>query len=179
MRLTLRSAPSLTMGHHISAVLLRGPYAEEKARAFDLKPIPLGSGITMFPLYGTYCDSWSERLGVHGSHSRRPMLNDQVVHRMINTIADDPLFAVIDTDYFGGIGDQAAAVYRGRKEVMAPRVSYRGPINDALRELGVVAQGPLDRFDTLGLGDYRDFDDLFEEDEDDAEPGAAPDRGAM
>jgi hypothetical protein len=77
------------------------------------------------------------------------------------------------------LGDQSAAVYRGRKEVMAPWVDYRGPINAALRELGVVAQPPLDAFDTLGLREYREFDDLFEEYWDDPDPGGAPDRGGV
>jgi hypothetical protein len=167
------------MGHHISAVLLRGPYDAEKARAFDLRPIPLESGITMFPLDGKHCDYWSEKLGVHGSLSRRPQLNEPVVHHMVNAIADDPLFAVIDTDFFGGIGDQAAAVYRGPKEVIAPWVGYRGPINHALHELGVIPRGALDLFDTVGLREHRDFDDLYEDYDDDAEPGVAPDGGGI
>ena len=163
------------MGHHIGAVLLRGPYDDEKARAFDLKPIPLEFGITLFPLDPKHTDYWSGKLGVHGSRSpHRPLLNSEVIHHMVNAIADDPLFAVIETDFFGGIGDQVAAVYRGQKELMAPRVGYRGPINDALHLLGVTARGPLDLFDTLGLREYRDFDDLYEEYEDDAEPRAAP-----
>jgi hypothetical protein len=151
------------MGHHISAVLLQGPYDEDKARAFDLRPIPLGSGITMFPLDPGYCDYWSEKLGVDGLLPHRPLLNSQVVHHMMNAIQENPLFAVIETDFFGGIGDQAAAVYRGHKEVMAPWVGYRGPINDALHHLGVVARPPLDHFDTVGLREYRDFDDDFDE----------------
>jgi hypothetical protein len=158
------------MGHHISAVLLRGPYDAEKARAFALQPIPLEFGITLFPLCARYCDDWAERLGVDGFLSDRPLVNCGIVHHLVNAIADAPLFAVIETDYFGGIGDQSAAVYRGQEEVMAPWVAYRGPVNRALQALGVSARGPLDAFDTLGLGEYRDFDDLFEEYYPDAEP---------
>jgi hypothetical protein len=158
----------------MSSLLLRGPYLEEKARAFELKPIPLAFGITMFALDPRYCDRWEDKLGVHEYLPGRPLLNTAVVHHIANAIAEDPLFAVIETDYFGGMGDQAAAVYRGQREVMAPWVDYRGPINQALRELGAVAHGPLDLFDTLGLREYRDFDELFEEYEDEGEPDAAP-----
>jgi hypothetical protein len=38
-----------------------------------------------------------------------------------------------------------------------------GPINRALRMLGVTAAANLDEFDTVGLGHHRDFYDLFED----------------
>lgn len=43
----------------------------------------------------------------------------------------------------------------------AVQVSVR-PINEALRILGVTPSNGRDEFDTVGLGKYRDFDDLFE-----------------
>jgi hypothetical protein len=153
------------MGHHISAVLLRGPFDEQKARSFDFKPFRLGSELTLFPLYPAYTDFWSEKLGTSGWLSKRPLLNGATVHHLIRSIAVDPLFAIIETDYAGGVGTQAAAVYRGEVQVMAPEVSESGkygPINKALRHLGVAAGGMMDEFDTVGLGQYRDFDDLFE-----------------
>ena len=97
-----------------------------------------------------------------GFLSQRPLLNATVVHRMMNEIAAAPLFAVIETDYFGGNGDQAAAVYRGGIEVMPPEAARRGPINKALRTAGVLTRVGLDEFDTIGLGEFRNFDDLFD-----------------
>ena len=81
---------------------------------------------------------------------------------MIRAVAPEPLFAVIETDYFGGNGDQAAAVYRGEQEVMAPAAGAVGPINEALRHLGIRASAGMDEFDTLGLGQFRDFDDFVD-----------------
>jgi hypothetical protein len=150
------------MGHHIGAVLLRGPFDEERARAFDLKPVPLTAQITLFPLDAGYYDHWADRLGITGFVSERPLLNGRVVHHLMRQIAPEPLFAVIETDYCGGTGDQAAAVYRGEREVMAPSVAAVGPINEALRHLGVLATGGRDDFDTVDLGRFRDFDDLFD-----------------
>ena len=149
------------MGHHISAVLLQGPFDEQRARSFGLRPIPLIPAITLFPLEAGYCDHWSERLGIAGSVSDRPLLNGRVVHHMMWEVGREPLFAVIETDYFGGVGDQAAAVYRGDKEVMAPAVGAVGPINQALRHLGVQAAAGTDEFDAVGLGRFRDLHDLF------------------
>lgn len=188
------------MGHHNSAFVLRGPFDAERAKEFDLKPITLTDELTLFPLDAHYCDHWTEKLAgllkplpQPGSSGDRPIVNDSVVHFMANSIAPNPQFAVIETDYFGGIGSQAAAVYHGEAEVMPPQVSVHGPleqtigpINQALRLLGVVVPAPvifdtggpitrmlrmfglgiavrsLDEFDTVGLDNFRDFDDLFE-----------------
>lgn len=149
------------MGHHISAVVLKGHYSKKMAETFDLKPLRLTDELTLFPLSAAYIDSWAERLGVSGSVDDVPLLNFQVVHHMINKIAAEPLFALIETDYFGGLGSKSAAVYRGATEVMQPQVGDR-PINKALRLLGVKAGEGRDEFDTVGLGKYRDFFDLFE-----------------
>ena len=101
--------------------------------------------------------------------SDTPLLNSVAVHRMVNDLTENPLFAVIETDYFGGRGSQAAAVYRGADEVMAPEWTAigeagdsKGPINKALRLLGVVATGGRDEFETVGLDNHRNFSDLFE-----------------
>jgi hypothetical protein len=146
------------MGHHISAVLLKGNYDEQRANSFGLRAFTLADGLTMFALDSDQVDHWSDTLGVSGFHSARPLLNGRVVHHIMNTIASYPLFAVIETEYFGGDGDQAAAVYAGAKEVMPPEVDSIGPINKALRLLGVVPSSGRDEFDTVGLGNYRDFD---------------------
>jgi len=37
-----------------------------------------------------------------------------------------------------------------------------GPINEALRLLDVIASDGCDEFDTVELGKFRDFDDLFD-----------------
>lgn len=115
----------------------------------------------MFPLDPDYCDYWAEKLGIKGLISERPILNCKVVHHMINAISDAPLLAIIETDYFGGVGDQAAAPYLGASVLMNPTTAPIGPINEALKGLGAIARDPLDEFDSLRLGNYRDFDHLF------------------
>jgi hypothetical protein len=157
------------MGHQISAALLKGLYEDQRARSFDLTAIQMSPEITMFPLCASFCDRWGDVLRIAGFRSHRPLLNCNVVHHMMNRIASAPLFAIIETDYFGGNGSQAAAVYQGHVEIMPAAVSpigerTIGPINAALRLLGVVPSRGADEFDSLGLGAYRSFDDLFESD---------------
>src|SRR4051794_13558898 len=135
------------MGHHINAVVLKGPYDRKFAAVFDLKPIRLTDELTMLPLHARYVDHWAEKLGVTGFVDDVPRLNSNIVHCLLGYLAAEPLFAVIETDYFGGRGTQAAAVYRGMVEVMPPESGGFGPINEALRLLGVTAREDLDEFD--------------------------------
>jgi hypothetical protein len=156
------------MAHHIHAVLLKGDFDQSKAETFEMKLVPLEHDITMICLASSYCDHWSEKLGIPGRVYEKPLLNLKVVHHMVNEVTDDPLFALIETDYANGIGTQAAAVYKGAEVVMAPEAaglgSVRntiGPINRAIRHLGVKCGCFADEFDILGLGNYRSFDDIF------------------
>ena len=66
--------------------------------------------------------------------------------------------AYISTDYFGGAGEQKAAVYVKGKLVELNYGDYQ-PINVALAFLGVKKEGDKDEFDTVGLGKYRTDDD--------------------
>jgi len=61
-----------------------------------------------------------------------------------------PRFAVIMSDYFGGVGEQWAIAFEGERALASG-----GSINAALRELGVVRAAGLDEWDTIGLADYR------------------------
>lgn len=88
--------------------------------------------------------------------------------------ADQPVL-YLETEYFGGVGRQAAAFFRPdgmlwaqRHNHVETRTGFRSggqvaaleqrldwPINRGLRDLGVEASPGLDEFDTLGLGEVR------------------------
>jgi hypothetical protein len=74
----------------------------------------------------------------------------------------------IETDYFGGVGIQAAIAWEAGQVVFGPAqtpeqhpddaagsVLDRGVINRTVRHLGVSRAGFHDEFDALGLGDHR------------------------
>jgi hypothetical protein len=67
--------------------------------------------------------------------------------------------AYIETEYFGGVGAQAAAVWDGGKIIFGPRQADIGPINDALRVLGITRTQTQDEFDVAGLGRHRQTED--------------------
>ncbi len=68
--------------------------------------------------------------------------------------------AYVETEYFGGQGEQSAMAFADGREAMAAQRSRGGggPINQALRRIGVV-RGADDEFDTVGLGERRSMSD--------------------
>ena len=127
-----------------------------------MKVLPLPEGLSLIPLDAAYCNHWSEELGVQDFVSETPLLNCRVVHHMLLHVSPGSRFAVIGTDYFGGAGSQSAVVYEGPNPLMEPKEAEVGPINEALRLLGVKARRGRDEFDTIGLHQWRSFDEMFE-----------------
>lgn len=62
--------------------------------------------------------------------------------------------ALIETDYFGGGGEQSAILWKDNKRKRFKK-RIENNIDKALKELGVVAEGNMDEFDTLGLSQHR------------------------
>ena len=60
----------------------------------------------------------------------------------------------VETDYFGGAGEQSAAYWDG-KGAKTFKAKKSGAIDQALKLLGVQALDGCDEYDTLGLGNYR------------------------
>jgi hypothetical protein len=75
----------------------------------------------------------------------------------------DKTVAYVSTDYFGGCGDQNATVTENGKEIYSgdTETGSVGPINEALKLLGVEKTLGNDEFDTVGLGSYRSNDDFM------------------
>ncbi len=68
--------------------------------------------------------------------------------------------AYVETEYFGGTGGQAATAFVDGHEVVAPQTAKgSGPINQALRRIGVTRTAANDEFDTIGLGERRTMTD--------------------
>jgi hypothetical protein len=74
--------------------------------------------------------------------------------------AEGGALAYVETEYFGGTGGQSAMAYvDGRAKMEPARAQWAGPINQALRRIGVVPEGENDAFDTIGLGERRTMAD--------------------
>lgn len=81
-----------------------------------------------------------------------------------NEWRENKLICHIETDYFGGFGDQSAKLFRGKKILidLDTRIDpVCSPINEALKMMGgVERKSGMDEFDTIGLGRYRTNEDF-------------------
>jgi hypothetical protein len=73
------------------------------------------------------------------------------------------LICKIETDYFGGFGDQSSKLYRDNLILMnedTRKDPDSNPINQALKMMGVKAKTGMDEFDTINLSRYRTNEDF-------------------
>lgn len=91
------------------------------------------------------------------------VLGGGVAHRVAGSAGP---VAYVEAEYFGGVGEQAAAVWDGGALVLGPLHEPEGqpsppagsPISQALRRLGVEAGAGEDEFTAAGLGRHRDVE---------------------
>lgn len=141
------------MAHHISALVIAGPYDHDRALALDLRPRLAHPPVTLFAIDHRYAAYWQARRGRSGvlfPPDTSPAPDQAVLADLVREIAPtSPGFAVIYTEYFGGDGEQWAGVIEGDAYVPV------GSVNEALRRLGVIATDGRDEWDTIGLASFR------------------------
>jgi len=150
------------MGHSISALVCKPSNEIDRAAEFDLPVIPSGEFV-IIPLDASHNDDWQEKLELPMVGGDSVLILDTAfTHHVANILADSN-YAIIETDYFGGIGSQTAAVYSKNSRTplfSAPREDGYA-INTALKLIGVKRMLG-DEFQTLGLNQHRSFEDYFE-----------------
>ncbi|GAA3473643.1 hypothetical protein [Nonomuraea roseola] len=75
--------------------------------------------------------------------------------------------AYVEAEYFGGVGEQSAAVWERERISLGPlKVGEResspvegSPVSQALRSIGVRRRWAHDEFDAVGLGQHRHIED--------------------
>jgi hypothetical protein len=76
-------------------------------------------------------------------------------------------FAHVETDYFGGCGEQHASLFEstknGFKLIHKGKDDNDNPINEILKLYGVIRNQNMDEFDTINLGSYRTNKDMLYE----------------
>lgn len=171
------------MGHNIQAILTTNSVDLLKAELLHLPVIKTASGY-IIALHHSIIDFWAESL------PRTNKINDQilfvdcgVVHWFASELGITD-FAIVETDYFGGTGNQAATVYKGEDQIMPVKVSKiagakkekffrKSPINKALYLLGVRRTKVDDEFSVFELDKFRSFEDYFYNENDELLWGAA------
>jgi hypothetical protein len=145
------------MGHAIRAFILPQALASVAvAEVPGARTVMLPQGLCLLPVTDDIFD---------GLRARYPEVPDPPsecfwylsgpVIRAAESISQHGAIAYIETEYFGGSGSQAATVWDRGEQSLAPEKRARGPINRALRLLGVRAAALKDEFDTIQLGNER------------------------
>jgi hypothetical protein len=149
------------VGHSISALIVDEPFDERAAREWDVIGLPIGQRLRLVHLshyYTAYMQARRGETAMLDVPEDFPSVfpREAVVAGLAAALAADaPIggatpFAVVMTDYFGGVGDQWACAF-----VAGRRVETVRDINAALRTMGVQAAEDLDEFDTVGLASHR------------------------
>lgn len=153
------------MGHHLTAIILKGDYNKPLAETFDLLGITLSDGLTMFPIDHHFSACWQAKLQTTGELDLNGVdcvifPRERALCELMTKIstAEIPVYAIILTDYFGGMGEQYANVYL--KDRLADKNIKT--INHALAYMGVKVKDGLDEFDTIGLSRHRSNPDYLE-----------------
>jgi hypothetical protein len=153
------------MGHAIRALVAPPPVLVlAKARVPVLRIATLPQGLGLIPLSD---DSLDAVHAVYGGSVTVPGFV-QLVGGIVTCASELSLHSPVvylETEYSGGTGGQAAAVFRtgavalahsSMKTLGAPRTAHgHVAINVALRELGVVKGDSLDEFAAVGLHRHR------------------------
>lgn len=146
------------MGHDITAIVIADAFKPEVARALDLVAVPLASPLTLFHVDHYYTAYWQAVRRCTKQLEVPPELPDDfpregIIAQLVAELTglEAARFAIIRTEYFGGVGEQWACAFLGEQRT----TNASATINDALRLLGVARRDGLDEFDTAGLGAHR------------------------
>jgi hypothetical protein len=120
------------MAYTLEALIARQPVAAALAQALGACAVPLEQDTAVVPLPSGLTPD-AERLAAQASRQ------EPVVYA--------------EAEFFGGVGEQHAVLWRRGEGTVLD--AEPGPINAALRALGVRGTGDRDEFDSVGLGRHR------------------------
>jgi hypothetical protein len=149
------------MGHCVQAIVTTPNVADELRALYPQLPrVAAQQGFVILPVDAGFIDSVTEARPAQSSE--KFMLLTAAFNELLRRLSRFGPLAYVETEYFGGIGGQGAAVYSGGETVMEPEWRESGPINRALGLIGVKRRLHRDQFRALGLEGYRSNDDLLE-----------------
>lgn len=149
------------MVYDLRAVIADGEALSAAARHLSAARLaPIGQGMSLMPMTHALRDSGASRsdVGTLGFWGLPGWFEET-----LTAWSASGLVAYVEAEYFGGVGEQRAAVWDGGTIVLGPLHVNEGepfpsagsPISQALRRLGVVAGAGEDEFSAVGLHRHR------------------------
>lgn len=150
------------MAHFVTGLIARHAALNHFAAAHDVSGlIALTDVLSLLPLGSDAL----ERLLPEEQHQFYDGFNylSPALARVFRLASDRCVLLYFETEYFGGMGTQGAAVFRDGDIVFGPQSAELGPINNALAVLGVRTVPPaVDEFETVGLQRHRSVEEWLE-----------------
>ncbi|MFG2658671.1 hypothetical protein [Streptomyces sp. NPDC048425] len=153
------------MGYDLQAVIADAEALRAVARDLPRAQLAsIGQGLSLMPMTDALFDSVTDGGGTGDLGFWR--LPGGFEKSLAAWSAAGPV-AYVEAEYFGGVGEQRAAVWDGGTIALGPlheepgrRLPLDGsPVSQALRWLGVVATAGQDEFSAVGLDRHRHSED--------------------
>ena len=150
------------MGHCVTGLIAKSTVLEAFSREHSLhQPVALLSEFAILPLRDVDLDSFLVAPVSFDIEGFR-YLSDQFLD-VLRRASHQGMLMYFETDYFGGLGCQGAAVFQHGQLIFGPLSAKTGAINQGLKLLGISIQQPArDEFETIGLGRHRDTESWIE-----------------
>ncbi len=150
------------MGYRIRAILGKESVLKLiRTTHSSAKLIKLNKGIDMIPVTDALFDEIN-KFEDCSDVGKFTYLNENL-YNYLKDVSLSGEISYIEADYFGGIGKQGSVVWKDGKQILFRDYDlFKGPINEALKMLGVTCEFGKDEFETAGLQKYRyieNFDD--------------------
>lgn len=163
------------MAYTLFAVVTNSSLLEEASLPYSHAHIvELEQGLSLIPLMNKLYEEITSQKPDNRTIEKFDRLHPKVAE-WINQLSTNGVVAYIEASFFGGEGTQSAIVLADNQEVLPPvqtESTYQKPvplgegaIDQALRRLGVSADGHLDEFEAVGLHRHRRTEDWTETDQ--------------
>ena len=149
------------MGHSIRGFVFRDAIPTPQLdRLEGTIRVSLSAGFVFVPLTNALYDEIvrADLEKAANRHAALVYLSKAVEELAVEQSRQGPV-AYIETNYFGGIGDQAAVAWAAGEMCTPPQRAEIGPINTALESIGVAQRADGDAFETVSLQKIRTMDD--------------------
>ncbi|MFJ5730781.1 hypothetical protein [Streptomyces paradoxus] len=149
------------MSYDLQAVIAAGETLRAVTRGLSAARLAsIGQGLSLMPMTDALLETVTDGTGAGELGFQR--LPGGFEKTLAGWSAGGPV-AYVEAEYFGGVGEQRAAVWDGGTIAIAPLHVDEGepfppagsPISQALRRLGVVASGGEDEFSAVRLDRHR------------------------
>lgn len=138
------------MGHNICAIIGHADQANlEPIKKYQLAAA-FENGFAIIILFDESMYYWHNKTGLDMDSESEDINWASPLSFFLAEEIGFKQYAIIQTDYFGGIGTQCASLYEDRIAIIKDT-----SINEVLFALGVSPTEGTDCFDTINLGDYR------------------------